>query len=245
MESDKKLIEHYREKGWVIVENVFTREECDRIGDLAHNYVSVTKEGEPRKVYAPFTTDKAFADFALDDRLRRLLAMFLGGKAPLLATDQIFMKPPRHGSAKPYHQDNAYFLCTPADEVITAWIALDDVDEQNGCLRYIDGSHKGEILPHTPMPGEAHNMAPDESLIDLSKESLAEVGKGGVVFHHGTTLHTSHRNFSERWRRAYATHWVTADTTSKSPVVPRAYFNRADVDYPDSARCVPEGAPAV
>ena len=34
--------------------------------------------------------------------------------------------------------------------------------------------------------------------------------KGGVVFHHGTALHTSHQNNSERWRRAYATHWVSA-----------------------------------
>jgi ectoine hydroxylase-related dioxygenase (phytanoyl-CoA dioxygenase family) len=111
--------------------------------------------------------------------------------------------------------------------VITAWIALDDVDATNGCLRYIDGSHKGPILPHLPVPGEEHNLAPSPELIDLNKESLAIVGKGGVVFHHGTTLHTSHRNESDRWRRAYATHWVTADVTSESPVLENAHFRHA------------------
>lgn len=243
MKSDKTPVELYNENGWAVIENVFDPDECDRIGDLAHSYVTNTKDGEPRKVNAPFTIDKAFAEFALSAKLRKLISGFIKGKAPLLATDQIFMKPPRHGSAKPYHQDNAYFVCTPKDEVITAWIALDDVDEENGCLRYIDGSHKGEILPHTPVPGEAHNLAPDESLIDLSRESLAIVKKGGVVFHHGTTLHTSHRNHSGRWRRAYATHWVTADVTSESPVVPRAYFNREGIDYPDSARSLPAESP--
>ncbi len=243
MESDKKLLERYEEKGWVAVDGVFSRDEAERIAELAHKYVAVTEDGEPRKVNAPFTSDPAFARFALDVRLRRLLSIFLKGKAPLLATDQIFMKPPRHGSAKPYHQDNAYFLCSPEDEVVTAWIALDDVDEGNGCLRYIDGSHRGGILPHTPVPGEGHNLAPDDALIDLSKESLAIVKKGGVVFHHGTVLHTSHRNHSDRWRRAYATHWVTADVTSESPVISRAYFNREGV-YPDDARSLPSQAAA-
>ena len=55
----------------------------------------------------------------------------------------------------------------PGDEVITAWIALDDVDEENGCLRYINGSHRGGILPHVPIPGEPHNKAPVASDIDL------------------------------------------------------------------------------
>ena len=126
------------------------------------------------------------------------------------------MKPPRLGSAKPYHQDNFYFRCHPDDQVITAWIALDDVDAGNGCLRYIDGSHLGPILPHIRFLARRLIIRrPAPELIDLSKESLAPVRKGGVVFHHSKTLHTSHRNESDRWRRGYATHWATAKVTSE------------------------------
>ena len=107
---------------------------------------------------------------------------------------------------------------------MTAWIALDDVDEENGCLRYIDGSHRGEILPHEPVPGEGHNLAPPVQLIDFDRESLAPVRCGGVVFHHCQTLHTSHRNTSDHWRRGYATHWVTPGVTCDSDVLDNPLF---------------------
>ena len=77
-----------------------------------------------------------------------------------------------------------------------------------------------------PQPGEPYNFVPPADLIDLSKEALAEVRQGGVVFHHSHSLHTSHRNESDRWRRAYATHWVTAAVTSENSTLDTAYFKQ-------------------
>ena len=237
----QEVYQHYWEKGWAVVENVFAAEEAERIAQLAlhisqaelksggDRYVAdASDDGEfaPRKIERPFSKHADFQAFTLDPQLVQLLATLLGAP-PLLATDQLFMKPPRFGSAKPYHQDNFYFQCQPADHVITAWIALDDVDAENGCLRYIDGSHKGPILPHESVPGEPYNLVPPPELIDLRKESLALVRKGGVVFHHGQALHTSHRNESDRWRRGYATHWVTGDVTSSNGTLDRAYYKAA------------------
>jgi ectoine hydroxylase-related dioxygenase (phytanoyl-CoA dioxygenase family) len=110
---------------------------------------------------------------------------------------------------------------------VTAWLALDDVDEANGCLRYIDGSHRGPILASRRLAARPHDMTPDPALIDLSRESLAPVKKGGVVFHHGNTLHASGPNTSARWRRAYSTHWLTAGTTCETDLLERvAYFRQ-------------------
>jgi ectoine hydroxylase-related dioxygenase (phytanoyl-CoA dioxygenase family) len=236
----------YWDSGWAVVEGVFSAAETDPIARLAMAMaiseipdapadaaeVDLTAEGEhvPRKINLPFLKNEHFRRFALDERLRNLLGSVVG-KPVLLAFDQIFLKPPRHGSAKPYHQDNAYFLCHPDDEVITAWIALDDVDEENGCLRYINGSHRLPILRHHEVEGEAYNLSPDSSDVDLGSEELAPVLKGGVVLHHGKTLHTSHANRSSRWRRAYATHWVTADVSSEIDTLDRAYFRRHESLY--------------
>jgi len=235
---------HYWQKGWAVLEGVFSREEADRIAQIALDVstqemqgsddsyvVDASAEGEiaPRKIDTPFLKRTEFQAFVLDERLTNLVAEMLGAP-PLLSGDQIFMKPPHFGSAKPYHQDNFYFQCDPGDGVITAWIALDDVREENGCLRYIDGSHKGPILPHEAVPGEPYNLVPPPELIDLEKESLALVRKGGIVFHHSQALHTSHRNESDQWRRGYATHWVTGDVTSSNGTLDKAYFRRED--YP-------------
>ncbi len=238
----------YREQGWVVVEGVLGRKETERIADEAmaislgelneasSNYAADrSADGQlvPRKIDKPFFKSEHFRRVVLDRRLREILEVLLG-HPPLLLTDQIFMKPPKFGSAKPYHQDNAYFCCFPVDELITAWIALDDVDEENGCLRYIDGSHKTGLLPHMPIPGEEHNKAPLDEDIDFSKETPALVKRGGVVFHHGYTLHTSHRNESKRWRRAYATHWATGNVRSETDIFEDARFK--SVVYADALK---------
>lgn len=239
MKLDPEYRGQYWKKEWVVVEGVFKLEEAERIAALALTIaekeldiaipgynLDFSEDGtqqSPRKIDKPFLKDEGCRKFLVDERLTGILRVFLNEK-PLLVSDQILMKPPRHGSAKPYHQDNFYFRCHPDDQVITAWIALDDVDAGNGCLLYIDGSHLGPILPHSPIPGEDYNLAPAPDLIDLGKESLAPVRKGGVVFHHSKTLHTSHRNESDRWRRGYATHWATAQVTSEINTIDNAYY---------------------
>lgn len=52
----------------------------------------------------------------------------------------------------------------------------------------------------------------------------APLKKRGVVFHHSKTLHTSHRNESNRWRRECATHCVTPSVTGETNVIKDAYF---------------------
>ena len=235
--------DHYWEKGWVVFEGIYEIDEIDGISQLATEISNQELEDgadssvvdrqvggatAPRKINRPFLKESAFRSLVMDPRLSTIISGLIGVE-PLLVTDQIFMKPPRFGSAKPYHQDNYYFKCEPADHVITAWIAMDDVDESNGCLRYISSSHKGCILPHeTPDPDEPYNLVPSSELIDFTKEALAIVSKGGVIFHHSQTLHTSHRNESNRWRRGYATHWASAQTTSENNTIENAYFNRND-----------------
>ena len=241
MYLDSSNYDEFWRRGWTVVEGVFSRGEAEAIARVATRICEDELAAEatayhadrsddgaamaPRKLGSPFTKAPELRTFVLDPRLRSSIEQLVA-RSPLLCVDQILMKPPRFGSEKPYHQDNAYFRCHPDDEVITAWIALDDVDESNGCLRYIDGSHTGPILDHVTRPDEPHNKVPPQDQIDLSKEAPACVKKGGVVFHHCRTLHTSRRNESDQWRRGYATHWVTAGVTSEIGTVDNAYFNK-------------------
>ena len=233
----------FHRNGWLVVEGVFAPEEADEIARLAletadamdveesmEGYLldrSDSGESAPRKIDSPYLRHPVFRYFALDGRLRDMLRR-ITGEEPLLKSDQLFMKPPRFGSEKPYHQDNFYFRCTPGGHVITAWIALDDVDEENGCLRYISGSHRKGIIDHVEVPGQPYNLAPPDDLIEWEHEAAAPVRKGGVVLHHSETLHSSRRNTSDRWRRGYATHWATARVTTETDNLDGAYFRRED-----------------
>ncbi len=236
----QEQMDHYLEKGWVVIEGVFDHAVVDDIAKTATTIIEEEikspdvspmagerlESGEviPRKIMQPFFKHPSFQEFVLNDRFNNVIEEFIGD-TPLLLTDQVFMKPPHHGGPKPYHQDDFYFQCFPADHVITAWIALDDVDEENACLRYISGSHKEGIILHYPKSAaESFNLIPREEDIKMKNEELAPVHKGGVVFHHSQTLHSSHRNNSDRWRRAYATHWVTGEVTCKNETLKQALF---------------------
>ena len=132
-----ELRKSYQESGWVMVGGVFSAEEIESVcreameisaselKDSEAGYgADIAEDGtlSPRKIDHPFRKSAIFRQAALNRKLGEILEHLLGRK-PLLARDQIFMKPPRFGSAKPYHQDNAYFCQTPPD-MLTVWIAI-------------------------------------------------------------------------------------------------------------------------
>ncbi|MCG3179490.1 MAG: hypothetical protein BIFFINMI_01825 [Phycisphaerae bacterium] len=132
------------------------------------------------------------------------------GRPVGLYTDQALLKPPRFGSEKPPHQDNEYFRVTPADGLVTAWLAVDDATVENGCMYYIPGSHKLGRVEHEAIANTPH-LVPKGC---RREDAVAvPIGAGGVIFHHGWTLHFSTPNRSDKWRRAYPCHYARTDAT--------------------------------
>ena len=56
----------------------------------------------------------------------------------------LFCKAGKGGRATPWHQDGHYWPIRPL-ETVTAWIAIDDVNSENSCLRVIPGSHRDRV----------------------------------------------------------------------------------------------------
>ncbi len=152
-------------------------------------------------------SESLFRDHAADPDLIRMVSDLIGEPVRLFS-DRIVLKPPRLGSEKPFHQDNAYFHVLPEDAFITCWCALDDATLENGCLHYFPGSHTKGTIDHEKIPKTPH-LVPRG--IDPKGCVPVSIRSGGVIFHHGLTIHTSGPNRSERWRRAYICHYVRTD----------------------------------
>ena len=116
-----------------------------------------------------------------------------------------FNKPPGTEHPTPPHQDNYYFCLKPAN-VATLWLALDPVDEQNGCLRYVSGSHRGGVREHNSsqvlgFSQRINDDRPDDQSLDVA----ICLEPGDLVAHHGETIHRADANRSaDRQRRAFA-----------------------------------------
>ena len=109
-----------------------------------------------------------------------------------------------------YHQDFAYTPHTN-DDIVTALLFLDDIDESNGCLTVVPGSHKGPVL--SLFEGERFTgaVAPDEEKRALS-QSIPCLGRAGsVCLMHTRLLHGSAANGADTSRGLYICVYTAAD----------------------------------
>ena len=133
------------------------------------------------------------------------LATALVGETVEVQDPEWFNKPPGTDHATPPHQDNYYFKLEPSN-VATLWLALETVDEENGCLRYVPRSHLPETRPHgaSQVLGFSQGIT-DYGSEDLVREVAIELEPGDLVAHHGQTIHRADANRStSRTRRAFA-----------------------------------------
>jgi ectoine hydroxylase-related dioxygenase (phytanoyl-CoA dioxygenase family) len=119
--------------------------------------------------------------------------------------DQLFCKPAHHGGVVAWHQDYSYWTRTKPLAHLTCWIALDDATADNGCVLYVPGSHRWDLLPITGLAGDMEaiqEVLTPAQFEALQKPVAAEVKKGEATFHHGLTIHGSRENNTDRPRRA-------------------------------------------
>jgi len=155
----------------------------------------------------------AYRDLISHAGITEAVAQLSGAKELRLWHDQIQYKPAGDGGINNWHQDWPYWAnIAPMTEQVTAWVALDDVDESNGCMSMVSGSHKwGNAIKFVHTIQDFKTMGGEYEGHKINVR-FAKVKKGEVHFHHGLTWHGSHGNSSMRPRRAIALHYMTEKT---------------------------------
>ena len=133
--------------------------------------------------------------------------------------DNVFYKPARDGAPTFWHQDNIWWHSNPPN-MLTIWIALDDVDSTNGAVEYVPGSHSHLIDPQLPINdvnGSSYKvLAPEQ--VDMKKVVSFKVPAGHAVMHHCLTIHGAPANASDRPRRGYTVHLAQPGVLQLDPV---------------------------
>lgn len=117
---------------------------------------------------------------------------------------QYFNKPPGIGQPTPAHQDGYYFMLDPC-EAVTMWFALDTVDEETGCVRYVRGSHQDGMRAHqrTETLGFSQAIVDYPTPADLRRETAFPAQPGDLAVHDALTVHRADGNRStDRSRKA-------------------------------------------
>jgi len=136
--------------------------------------------------------------------------------------DQLFYKPAHHGGVVIWHQDYSYWTRTQPMAHLSCWIGLDDSTKENGCVHYVPGSHRWNLLPRADF---ANDM--DAILGALTPEQkrefkplAIELKKGECSFHHPLMVHGSYENQTDRSRRAVVLNVFRDGVVSASDTAP-------------------------
>ena len=224
----KSELAAYARDGYLVYDRLLPEEDVDALvgrmlqrverpieGVLIQEEPAVQRgEGQPvsrldsiRKIEKLVENDALFLHLAKHPEILPRIQGVLGG-AVRLFRDALMMKPARHGSAKPYHQDSPYWQIAPMS-LCSIWLALEDATPENGCMRVIPGSHTNGAIPHEHLEDF---MVTDEH-IDYRKEVVVPLRKGGVLFFHSLLLHATSPNTSDYSRRAMVVSYMGAHHT--------------------------------
>jgi ectoine hydroxylase-related dioxygenase (phytanoyl-CoA dioxygenase family) len=118
--------------------------------------------------------------------------------------DQSFYKPAHHGGVVAWHQDYSYWTRTKPMTHLSCWIGLDDSTRENGCVHYVPGSHRWNLLPITGLTDDMDSIQTviTEKQKREFKPVAIELKSGEASFHHPLMVHGSFENRTDRPRRA-------------------------------------------
>jgi len=167
-------------------------------------YEDKTNASTLKQIQMMFEYDSYFSNL-MNHGTVRTIAESLLQEAVVPINMQLFNKPQGTGGPTPPHQDGYYFHLSPC-RAVTGWLALEAVDQENGCIHYVRGSHKSaDFRPH----GKSNVLGFSQGITDFGNDSDIQnsVGfpgpAGTFLMHDARTIHFADPNQSvDRSRRA-------------------------------------------
>ncbi len=218
MENLKKIKADFDRDGYVFIPGFLSAEEVVGLNQKLELFI---REGVPampsgevfyenkedastlKQLINIHNNDPYFEQILVGSLFEDLAAGILG-ESVVPKTLEYFNKPPKIGKPTPPHQDAYYFMITP-QQATTMWLALEDVDEENGCVRYVRGSHRHGMRPHgrTQVAGFSQSITDFGLVEDQENEVPFPAKAGDLLVHHAMTIHRAEGNTSpSRSRRA-------------------------------------------
>ncbi|MBV7339584.1 phytanoyl-CoA dioxygenase family protein [Chloroflexi bacterium TSY] len=154
-------------------------------------------------------------DLVTDDRILDYVEDILGPNIVCTMT-HYFAKMPGDATAVYWHQDASFWPLTPS-KVLTVWIAIDDVDVENGAMKVFPGTHKLGRIPFEWVTDEEdgvlnqHVHNPEQYADPVSIELKA----GQISLHTDMLLHGSQPNPSNRRRCGLTIRYFPADVRTR------------------------------
>ncbi|TDD30631.1 phytanoyl-CoA dioxygenase family protein [Kribbella turkmenica] len=222
------LAEIYQREGVVQVPQLLDEAEIAQIREVFMNQVAAdhslaiddgVPDDDPLARYPRFVhphrrTDveagRRSLELMLDSRILDVVTALIG---PALGAQSMFYFKPPGARGQALHQDNTFLRADP-ETCLAAWIAVDDVDADNGGLAVVPGSHRTELVCPEPADLTESFTNAEVPVPDGLRKVQTRMKAGDVLFFHGSVVHGSRPNTSaDRFRRSLIFHYVPEAST--------------------------------
>ena len=228
----QEQLEQFKQEGYLIGPQIVSEAEADALrermfsvlegkskktAESTRNLLGDESKRVVHQIVNVWEADDLFYEHIHNEKLCAMIAQLMEHPVVRVWHDQVQYKPPKVGGPTDWHQDHPYWPIIQPPDLVSAWMALDDADVENGCMWMVPGSHlwgtykDGTIGtdPETFEPTPEMKLLPECARIETVP---CPVKKGQVMFHHCLTWHGSPNNDSERGRPAIAVHYMPGYT---------------------------------
>ena len=190
-------LKQYEDEGFVSPINIFSKEKAKEIRneiELIENKIpdELEKSGRYNAHLISPLLDEVTHNSKILDAVQSLI-----GENILVCGTTLFIKNPNEQGFVSYHQDAKYIGLEPHNWV-TAWVAITDSNEKNGCMRMWSGSHKDKLKEHDQKFNEGNLLTRGQTVVNVPKEKTTSLilDAGQMSLHHPTVVHGSELNKS-------------------------------------------------
>ena len=222
----KKQLDHYKNKGYVSPISVLTsteaREIRDEIERIEKDWPGAL-DGINRN-YVHLISPK-LNEICLNKNILDAVESLIGRNILICGTT-LFIKNPNEKGFVSFHQDAKYIGLEPHNWV-TAWVAITDANEKNGCMRMLSGSHKDNLKHHEQKFDKNNLLTRGQTITDvpLDKTDPVILEAGQMSLHHPTIVHGSGLNNSNDRRIGFVIQSYIG--TDVNQVIGKMYVQKA------------------
>jgi ectoine hydroxylase-related dioxygenase (phytanoyl-CoA dioxygenase family) len=208
----------YRRDGLVVPELRISDSLLDRMRESLERLLRDNPHVSPDAMYCPhrpYSAEQglrgsaAWIEYARSPELLDVVEDLIGPDI-ILWGSTLFGKPADIGKEVPWHQDGEYWPIDPL-ATCTVWVALDDSTPDNGCLRYVVGSHREKRMRShiiTDRQELAFNQMLDPAELEGVDVALVPLAAGQLSCHDVFTVHGSGANRTGKRRAGFALRYM-------------------------------------
>lgn len=209
----KQQVDSFNENGFVAPLDVYGEDEITEVRSYFDDLLQrvIAEGGDSYSISSAHLKYGPVYDILKNPNIVAYVSDLLGGNV-IGWGSHFFCKMPNDGKAVAWHQDASYWPLSPT-KAVTVWLAIDDADQENACMKFISGSHhSGHLTYRESNPGE-HNVL-NQTIDDPEQYGSIvcdELKAGQISIHSDLLLHGSDANESNRRRCGLTLRYASAD----------------------------------